>query len=399
MALKVKVGVIFGGKSVEHEVSVISGLQAFRNLNTEKYEPVAIYISKNGNMYTGKALADIENYKGDLEKLAGSATRITMINDNGKINLVRYPVKAFSKNVVDTIDVALPVVHGTNVEDGTLAGFLHSISCPYAGCDILSSALGMDKYASKMIMRAAGLPVLDCVVFGRREYQLNTDAVLEKIENSTRYPVIIKPVNLGSSVGIKKASDKQALLEALEYAFDFADRVLIENAVVNMRELNCSVLGDKDGAKASECEEPINHDEILSYADKYLQGSKSKTATESGGMADTKRLLPAPITEEMKKSVQEYAVGAFLALGCSGVSRVDFLVDKDTDEVYINEINTIPGSLSFYLWEASGMKYPELLDELIRLALKRERDEAKLNFSFDTNILSGASFGGSKGKA
>ena len=184
-----------------------------------------------------------------------------------------------------------------------------------------------------------------------------------------------------------------------EYAFDFADRVLVENAVINMREINCSVLGDCDGARASECEEPINHDEILSYADKYLQGSKSSKTGESGGMADTKRLLPAPISEDMKNKIMEYAVGAFMSLGCSGVSRVDFLVDKDTDEVFINEINTIPGSLSFYLWEASGLKYPELLDELIRLALKRERDRAKLNFSFDTNILSGASFGGAKGKA
>jgi D-alanine-D-alanine ligase len=257
----------------------------------------------------------------------------------------------------------------------------------------------MDKYAAKMIMKAAGLPVIDCVIFSRREYVLGTEKAIEKIENSTRYPVIVKPVNLGSSVGIKKASDRAALSDALEYAFDFADRVLVENAVINMREINCSVLGDCDGARASECEEPINHDEILSYADKYLQGSKSSKTGESGGMADTKRLLPAPISEDMKNKIMEYAVGAFMSLGCSGVSRVDFLVDKDTDEVFINEINTIPGSLSFYLWEASGLKYPELLDELIRLALKRERDRAKLNFSFDTNILSGASFGGAKGKA
>lgn len=401
MALKVKVGVIFGGKSVEHEVSVISGLQAYKNLDTEKYEPRAIYINKKGEMYVGDELSEIKNYAGNIDELCKKSIRVTLINDGGKINIVRYPSKAFAKDVVDSIDVALPVVHGTNVEDGTLSGFLHSISCPYAGCDILSSALGMDKYAAKVIMKAAGLPVLDCVLFSRREYTLENEKVIEKIESNTRYPVIVKPVNLGSSVGIKKASDKKALCDALEYAFEFADRVLVENAVVNMREINCSVLGDKDGARASECEEPINHDEILSYADKYLSGGKSgcKGGTKSAGMADTKRLLPAPIDAQMKEKIQEYAVGAFLSLGCSGVSRVDFLIDKDTNDVYINEINTIPGSLSFYLWEATGLKYPQLLDELIRLALKRERDEAKINYSFDTNILSGVTLGGTKGKA
>lgn len=399
MAIKVKVGVIFGGKSVEHEVSVISGIQAYRNINTEKYEPVAIYISKKGEMYVGEKIADITAYK-DIASLLKSSTRVNLVAGEGRCDLIRYPAKAFSKNVVDYIDVALPVVHGTNVEDGTLQGYLHAISCPYAGCDIISSALGMDKYAAKVVMKAAGLPVIDCVVFTRREYALSTEEILAKIESATRYPVIVKPVNLGSSVGIRKAKDKEALAEALDYAFEFADRVLVENAVVNMFEINCSVLGDRDEQRASECEQPVNHDEILSYEEKYMAGGKgAKGGSKSSGMADLKRLLPAPISAEMKADVQKYAMEAFKALGCSGVSRVDFLVDKDTNEVYVNEINTIPGSLSFYLWEATGMKYPELLDELIRLALKRERDAEKLNFSFDSNLLSGANFGGSKGKA
>lgn len=399
MALKIKVGVIFGGKSVEHEVSIISGLQAYRNLDTEKYEPIALYISKDGNMYYGDTLSDIKSFSGDTKALVKSCERVTLISENGKTNIVRYPAKNFSKNVLDTIDVALPVVHGTNVEDGNLQGFLHSVGCPYALCDVLSSALGMDKYISKIVMKASGLPVIDCVVFTRREFQLETEKTIEKIEGATRYPVIVKPVNLGSSVGISKAKDREALKLSLENAFDFADKVLVENAVVNMREINCSVLGDKDGARASECEEPINHDEILSYADKYMGGAKGSKGSKSAGMADTKRILPAPIPAEMKEKIQKYAVDAFLCLGCSGVSRIDFLVDKDTDEVFINEINTIPGSLSFYLWEASGMKYPELLDNLIKLAFKRSREQEKLNFSFDTNILSGATFGGTKGKA
>ena len=242
-------------------------------------------------------------------------------------------------------------------------------------------------------MKAADIPVLDCVLLKRRDCLLDTEAHLDRIEKATRYPVIVKPVNLGSSVGIKKANDRASLAEALEYAFEFADRVLVENAVGNLREINCSVLGDKDSARASECEEPVSHDEILSYADKYTQGG-GKAGSKSAGMANTKRLLPA-----QKELVQKYAVEAFLSLGCSGVARIDFLLDNESGELFVNEINTIPGSLSFYLWEASGMPFAALLDELIRLALKRRREENENRYSFETNILSGASFGGAKGKA
>lgn len=396
MALKIKVGVIFGGKSVEHEVSVITGLQACRNFDREKYEPIPIYLSKKGDMYVGEELAEISAYAGDLDALLARSTRIVLVNDNGKINLVRYPAKKFGGNIVDTVDVILPAVHGTNVEDGTLAGYLHAISCPYVGCDVLSAALGMDKYASKMILKAAGLPVLDCIVAERRAFGLGSEAIVDQIERATVYPVIVKPVNLGSSVGIKKAADHAALLDALEYAFTFADRVLVENAVVHLREINCSVLGDRDAARASECEEPINHDEILSYADKYLSGG-AKNGAKSAGMADTKRILPANISAETKETIQSYAIKTFKALGCSGVARVDFLMDSESGALYVNEINTIPGSLSFYLWEKSGLRYPELLDELVRLAFKRERSDEKLNYSFDSNLLSGAALGGKTG--
>ena len=393
-----KIAVLFGGKSVEHEVSIISGLQAYRNLDREKYEPIAVYIDKKGDMFTGEKIGDITSYKGDLSALTAESTRVVFVGENEKTYLVRYPAKRFGNNVVSEIDAALPVVHGTNVEDGNLAGFLHSVNCPFAGCDVLSAALGMDKYAAKIVMKAAGIPVLDCVTVKRRDYLLNPEEFLDRAESATRYPVIVKPVNLGSSVGIKKAKDRAALSEALEYAFEFADRVLVENAVENLREINCSVLGDKDSARASECEEPVSHDEILSYADKYTSGG-AKGGSKSAGMADTKRLLPAPVTPEQKAAVQKYAVEAFSALGCGGVARIDFLLDNESGALYVNEINTIPGSLSFYLWEASGVSFAALLDELIRLALKRRREENTNRYSFDTNILSGVSFGGAKGKA
>ncbi|MBR5090708.1 MAG: D-alanine--D-alanine ligase, partial [Ruminiclostridium sp.] len=221
------------------------------------------------------------------------------------------------------------------------------------------------------------------------------DAVIELIESRTTYPVIVKPVNLGSSVGIRKAKDRTELEDALDYAFTFAIKVLVENAITELKEINCSVLGDYEEAEASECEEPIANDEILSYQDKYVGGTKSSGG--KSGMASLKRRIPADITPEMREEVRTMAVKAFRALGCSGVARIDFMLDKATGKVYLNEINTIPGSLSFYLWEPVGVKYTELLDRMINLAFKRERENKSISFSFDSNILENASFGGAKG--
>lgn len=398
MSDKIKVGVFFGGKSVEHEVSVISGLQAVYAFDTEKYEPVPVYITKDGSMYAGGNVGEIEAYK-DIKKLIEGSIRVNLINDNGTFSLVRFPQKMFGNNIVNTIDVAFPVVHGTNVEDGTLQGYFHSLSIPYVGCDVFSSAVCMDKEASKLIMKAKGIPVLDCVTVNVKQYYSDADSAVSLIEEKTKYPVIVKPVNLGSSVGIKKASDRDALIKALDYAFGFANVVLIENAVENLKEINCSVLGDIYEAKTSVCEEPIGSDEILSYTDKYLSGGSkasklggAKTsggAKSSSGMADLKRKLPADISKELEEKVRNFAKAAFRALGCSGVIRVDFLYNTVTEELYVNELNTIPGSLSFYLWEATDKPFAELLDDLVKLAFKRERDQGELNFSFDTNILQG----------
>lgn len=405
MSNKVRVGVFFGGKSVEHEISVISGLQAVYAFDSEKYKAVPVYITKDGQMYAGGEVGEIEAYK-DINKLLSKSVRVNLIKDNGAFKLVRFPEKKFSNNVINEIDVALPVVHGTNVEDGTLQGYFHTLGIPYAGCDVFSSAVCMDKEASKLIMKAKGIPVLDCVTVNSRQFSQDSNAVINIIESKTKYPVIVKPVNLGSSVGIKKASDKTALSKALDYAFGFANIVLIENAVEKLKEINCAVLGDIYSSQTSVCEEPIGSDEILSYSDKYLSGgskgsklpSKFSGSKSSSGMADLKRKLPADISKELEEKVRDYAKQAFTALGCSGVTRVDFLYNTETEELYVNELNTIPGSLSFYLWEATGKKFDELLDDLVKLAFKREREQSELNFSFDTNILQGISLSkGSKG--
>ncbi len=392
--MKIRVGVFFGGRSVEHEVSVISALQACRSLNTEKYEIVPIYITKNTEFYIGENIGKIEAYK-NIPALLKESSRVIPVGNGSAVELLHYPMKKFGSNVAAVIDVALPIVHGTNVEDGALQGYLQTLGIPYAGCDVLSSALGMDKYAMKCVFADNDIPVLPATVVNIKQFTKEHDEVISLIESRTEYTVIVKPLNLGSSVGIRKAKDREELEDALDYAFTFAMKVLVEKAITELKEINCSVLGDYENAEASECEEPVANDEILSYQDKYVGGTKS--AGGKSGMASLKRKIPADITGEQRETVRTLAVRAFKALGCSGVARIDFMLDKATDKIYLNEINTIPGSLAFYLWEPVGVKYSVMLDRLIELAFKRERENKSISFSFDTNILENASFGGSKG--
>lgn len=397
---KIRVGFFFGGRSVEHEVSVITGLQAMYAADSEKYETIPVYIAKDGRMFTSGKIGEIEAYA-DIPSLLSGAERVNLINDNGKFLLVRYPGKKFSNNVIAEIDVALPAVHGTNVEDGSLQGFFKTVGIPFAGCDVCASALGMDKAATKAVLKENGVPVLDCICMNSKDYFADETACVDKIEAKTKYPVIVKPVNLGSSVGVGKAKDREGLIKAVENAFMFASVVLVENAVENLKEINCSVLGDRYEAKASVCEEPVNSDDILSYTDKYVSGGAKGSAKgaksadcegaskSASGMANLKRKIPADISGELEEKVKELSVRAFKALGCSGVTRIDYLYNTVTEELYLNELNTIPGSLSFYLWEASGMSFAELIDSLVKLAFKKEREDAELNFSFDSNILKG----------
>jgi len=408
--MKTKVAVIFGGRSVEHEVSIISGLQAYLALDREKYDPVVLYISKNGDLYAGEGLDTIEFYRG-LPGCLSTATRVIPVPTARGVDLVRYPMKRFGDNVVGSFEVAIPVVHGTNVEDGSLMGFLEMLGVPYASCDIPSSALGMDKYLMKIVLRDAGIPVLDAKVFTSKDFALDEERVMAELEDAIGYPAIVKPVNLGSSVGISKADNREKLKSSLELAFEFADRVLVEKAVQPLREINCSVLGNSIDAVASACEEPFGNDEILSFADKYLSGGDGKTGGKTGGaktggaktggktgggagMSSLKRRCPADISEETTKTVQKLAVDTFKALGCMGVSRIDFLMNADTGELWVNEINTIPGSLAFYLWEATDVSFADMLDRMVKLAIKRQEARDSLTYTYDTNILAGVSLGG-----
>ena len=400
--MKIRLCVLFGGKSVEHEVSVISALQAIASLDPEKYDVIPVYITKENEFYTSFECSMIEEYK-DIPALIKKSTRCVFLNTEGRVRLMCYPFKKFGSSLISEIDVAFPIVHGTNVEDGTLQGYLKTLGLPFVGCDVTASAVGMDKYVMKTVLKENDVPVLDCLRFYAGALS-EMDETVAKCESKIAYPMIVKPVNLGSSVGISVAHNGQELRSSLEDAFQFSAQVLVEKAITNLKEINCSVLGDTSKAEASECEQPAKSDEILSYKDKYVSGSggsKGAKGAKSGGskgMASLARKSPADITPERREEIRSLAVKAFQVLGCNGVSRIDFMIDEDTDTVYLNEINTIPGSLSFYLWEPLGVPYKELLDRMIELSLKRKREEESIHFSFDTNILNiDRSFGGAKG--
>ncbi len=392
--MKINVAVLFGGKSVEHEVSVISAVQAMQSIDESKYAVFPVYITKSNELYYSESMRDIEEFK-NIPALISKSERINIETSSGRTYLVPQRKKLFAKQKpIAAVDVAFPIVHGTNVEDGALQGFLKTLNLPFVGCDVLSSAVCMDKYAMKVMLRDAGFPVLPGIRFTSQDYR-SEQSVVKSIEESFKYPVIVKPVNLGSSVGISKADNTRELEDALELAFGFAERVLVEPAVTPLREINCSVLGDYTEAEASELEEPLSADKILSYKDKYMDGGKKTGGSK--GMSSLKRKIPADIPADTAESIKKTAVDAFKYLDCNGVVRIDFLMNADTGEFWINEFNTIPGSLAFYLWEPVGVKYPQLLDKMISLALKRQRANEEITYSFDTNILSSASFGGAKG--
>lgn len=384
---------MYGGKSVEHEVSVISGIQALMNIDTDKYETIPVYITKQNEFYVGDDIGKIEAYK-DIDGLIARSQKVVWVNEGDKVVLSPYPKKMFGGMKDIEIDVAFPVVHGTNEEDGTLVGFLKTLGVPFVGCDVTSAAVGMDKYIQKCVLKDVDIPVLDCVCFHEDDYA-DMEKLLDTAEKKVGYPAIVKPVNSGSSVGISMARNREELTKSIDDAFTYASIVLVEHGIEKLKEINCSVLGDDSGAKASILEEPFHTKDILSYKDKYeSNGAKSGG---SKGMASVQRKIPADLPEETTKQIQDYAVRAFKALGCNGVVRIDFMIDESDGSLYFNEINTIPGSLSFYLWEPSGIPYEQLLDELIQMALKRARKYQNLTFTFDTNILDSASFGGAKG--
>ena len=400
MVSKIRAGVFFGGPSVEHEVSVITAMQAIQAMDPQRYEVIPVYTTKNGELYTGAHLAQLESYRNIPEALK-QAQKVVLQKEGKDVVLMLAKQKRFGSSIVATLDVALPIYHGTGGEDGVMQAHFERLGLPYTGPDVTSSAIGMDKWASKAMFKLHGVPCVEGVKVTQSQYFTDPEAAAQTIEKAVGYPAIIKPYNLGSSVGIHKCRDRASLLEGLEDAFLYSQAVLAERAVQNLREINCAVLGDAEEARASVCEEPLNATDILTYADKYQSGGKTgKTGAKSGGgskgMQSLARVVPADLSPEMTEKVQQLAMDAFRSIGACGCSRIDFLLDNQTGELFANEINTIPGSLAFYLWEKSGLDFTQLMDEMIRLALKRQRQQSLLHRSFETNLLQHAQIGGAK---
>ncbi|WP_295728900.1 D-alanine--D-alanine ligase family protein [uncultured Muribaculum sp.] len=395
--MKTNIGVIFGGRSTEHEISVISASQAMAAIDRDKYDVTPVYITKQGRWYTGQPLFDVKNYR-HIPELLKQCTEVYMRPVYGDYNL--YPANPkglFTSSAIKPVgklDVVIPVLHGTNMEDGIFEGVLQTIGIPYAGCDVLASANGMDKITMKMILRANDVPVVDYVWFTDKEWHAKRDALIEKIESRLGYPVIIKPANLGSSVGIGSAHDRQQLKERIDNAERYSTRIIVEHMLADMQEINCSVLGDCDDFRTSVLEEPIKSGDFLTYEKKYMGGGKG-----SEGMQSSQKRIPAELPEDVTKEIQRLAGETFRVLSCHGVSRVDVMIDRTDGKIYVNEINTIPGSLSFYLWEATGLSFDLLMDELVKLALRRKREEGMKTVSYDQNIfnLTGGAKGGLKG--
>ena len=388
--MKIRVGVIFGGASVEHEVSIISALQAISNIDKEKYDAVPIYISKDRIWYTGSYLSDIKNYN-NLDNVKKNSKAVTLCKINNEFVLLS--TSNLLSRVVDKIDVAFPIVHGQSVEDGTLAGFLDTVGIPYVGCNVLGAALGQDKVVMKQIFNTAGIPTVDYVWFYENDFLNNQTGILKQIKE-LGYPVVVKPASLGSSVGIKFVKDELEAIEAITDAFVYDKKVVVEKAVENLVEVNCSVVGNHELQETSEIEEVLSDNSILTFEDKYIGDDKTKS-TGSKGMINTSRIIPAKIDKDLYEAVELISKDVFKVLNLSGVCRIDFLIDTKNKKVYVNEPNTIPGSLAFYLWEAKGKKYSKLLDDIITLGIKDYKNKEKKISHFDSNILK--NFNGCKG--
>ncbi len=387
--MKIKVGVIFGGQTVEHEISIITAVQAMVNMNQEKYDIHPIYIAKDGTWYTGKMLTDITIYR-DFENLKKFAKKTILFNKNGSIVLQSL---GLFKNIITDLDIIFPIVHGNNVEDGTIQGYLQTINAPFVGSNVLGAALGQDKVIMKQIFEKYDLPLVDYVWFYDNEYHENKEEIIKKI-NKLGYPIIIKPATLGSSIGINFVKDKNELEKAIADTITYDTKIVVEKAVENLTEINCSVLGNYQIQEASILEEVMSTEEFLTFNDKYV-GDGKKTNRGSKGMSGAQRIIPARVDDKIKTQIQEISITAFKALNLSGVCRFDFLMDSKKEKIYLNEPNTIPGSLAFYLWEKTNKNYEKLLDEMISIGIKNYKIKQQKTVTFDNNILAGIS--GTKG--
>lgn len=361
---RLRIGVLFGGRSGEHEVSLASAASVIRALDPEKYEAVPIGITKDGRWLVGTSAVKM------LPEVLKSGARVMLPADPSAAALVAVGPSSGQPSVM--VDVMFPVLHGTFGEDGTVQGLLELAGLPYVGAGVLGSAVGMDKDVQKRLFEQAGLPIVPFFAVRRTEWEHDRARVLKAIKKKFKFPLFVKPATLGSSVGMTRVKSAHEISSAMDVAAEFALKIVVERGV-NAREIEVSVLGNDD-VRASIPGEIVPHREYYDYAAKYLEGG-------------TDLLIPAPLTKKQEATFQDYAVRAFRAIDGTGMARCDFFLERRTNKIYVNELNTIPGftSISMYpkMWEASGLPYPKLIDRLIELALELHREKARTKYSIE----------------
>lgn len=384
------VGVIFGGRSVEHDVSIVTGHQVMQAFDRERFEVVPIYIDRSGRWFTGDPLLEIKNFEDEVISMAGVQPVVLSpaIQHHGLI-INPNPSGLFAKSQIKRLDVVFPALHGSHGEDGTIQGLLELADIPYIGCGVFASAAANDKLMTKTLLKGHDIPVVDAISFTRDEWLNDPDAIVKRITDAFTFPVFVKPVTLGSSIGIGRAEDDKLLRAHIDVAVNMDRRVLVEAAVVGCVEINCSVLGDDHEMRASVLEQPVSWEQFLTYEEKYLRGDE--------GMKSADRIIPAPISPELTARIQDLAIRAFRAIDGRGIARIDFLVHPDKDEVYLNEINTMPGSLSFYLWRETNMSAAELIDQLLKIARDANAEKRRNTYDYQTSLVALTASRGLKG--
>ncbi len=415
--MKIRLGVIFGGKSVEHEISVITAMQVIAAVDRARYSVTPIYIAKDGSWYSGQGMEQVEHFA-QLPELLAQARRVSVLFDAEHPRLILQPNHFWQAARQLELDLILPIMHGSSGEDGSLQGLLEMLGVPYVGCGVLGSAIGMDKVATKWAMRSIGVPVVEDYWFYSYRWLQAKDEIYQELHTLQQqrgetfsYPLIVKPADLGSSVGVQAVNNESELEAAVDLVARLSNKVLIEPKVTHLREINCAALGDREEVITSVCEEPLFKGAIQTYQDKYQRGGGSKQEGGGGlktgklgaqqpaqitgsklnqrGMNSAQREIPAKISSELTREIKALTAKVFYKLDCNGVIRVDYLWDEQKYQLYLCEINTIPGSLAFYLWDYQGISFGQLVDRLIQLALKRHREHRQLIRSYTYNILSG----------
>ena len=362
--LKIQVGIMIGGKSVEHDISLISGLQSYFAINKEKYDVIIIYLDKHNHFYTGEKYTDIHTYK---ENTVDAKDEIYFYKEGEQL----YYQYIRKRKKPAPLDVILPVVHGYGVEDGTVAGMLELLEVPYSASRLIPSAVLQDKAVTKAVLKERQYPVLPSKTY----YEYET-IPYEEMD----YPVIVKPAYLGSSIGIQVAKSELELQVAVEEAYHYTDKIIIEPALTNYKEYNCAVIKDHQQCIASVIEEVKHEEDILSFVEKY---EKDLSKLESS----SNRMIPAFLPETLEQTIKEISISLYQYLDLNGVVRIDYLYDNQTDKLYINEVNNIPGSLSFYLFEPMGISFEKLTQILITNAILTKHSTGQKKTTFDSNVF------------